>query len=234
MRGVTVEPSFPKDRPVFSSRIGYVQRVDIDALQAFAVKFELRISVTVLPGAFLTPDRPLAYVAVDADNPGQVDFSMIEKAYVIGSKRMFDEDPRFGLLVLSEIASRALSPAVNDPGTAIGIVGVMVRLLLLWSEPIEQDEMKSCPCDRIGVPELSISDLFDDAFNGVARDGAGTIEVGIRLQKAFHALAQADNDAFQTASKRHARLALTRAEHALRIEADLEAVRAIARSIGGD
>ncbi len=32
--------------------------------------------------------------------------------------RQFDEDPRFGLIVLSEIASRGLLSAVNNPGTA--------------------------------------------------------------------------------------------------------------------
>lgn len=38
------------------------------------------------------------------------------------------EASRFGLIALSEIACRALSPAVNDPGTAIAIIGRFVRL----------------------------------------------------------------------------------------------------------
>jgi uncharacterized membrane protein len=37
--------------------------------------------------------------------------------------------------------------------------------------------------DRIAVPELVIGDLFEDAFRPIARDGAGNIEVMIRLQK---------------------------------------------------
>jgi uncharacterized membrane protein len=45
--------------------------------------------------------------------------------------RYFHEDPRFGLITLSEIASRALSPAVND-GTAIQIISSHVRLFSLW------------------------------------------------------------------------------------------------------
>jgi uncharacterized membrane protein len=38
------------------------------------------------------------------------------------------------------------------------------------------------PYDRIAVPE-TIEDLFEDAFRPLARDGAGNIEVMIRLQK---------------------------------------------------
>ena len=42
---------------------------------------------------------------------------------------------------MSEIASKALSPAVNDPGTAINVIGRLVRLLSTWqvSEEVEVD-----------------------------------------------------------------------------------------------
>jgi uncharacterized membrane protein len=53
----------------------------------------------------------------------------MRKAFVIGDMRYFDEDPRFGLTLP---ASRALSPAVNDPGTAIQIISSYVRLFSLW------------------------------------------------------------------------------------------------------
>ena len=54
----------------------------------------------------------------------------VAEAFTIGAERTFDQDPRFGLCVLAEIASRALSPAVNDPGTAIDVIGRAVRLLV--------------------------------------------------------------------------------------------------------
>jgi uncharacterized membrane protein len=62
-----------------------------------------------------------------------------------------------------------LSPAVNDPGTAIQIISSYVRLFSLWAEP-EKKQRK--PYDRIAVPELTIEDLFEDAFRPLARDGA--------------------------------------------------------------
>jgi uncharacterized membrane protein len=87
--------------------------------------------------------------------------------------RYFDEDPRFGLITLSEIASRALSPAVNDPGTAIQIISSYVRLFSLWAEPLDSKKTEKKPYDRVAVPELTIEDLFEDAFRPLARDGAG-------------------------------------------------------------
>jgi len=40
--------------------------------------------------------------------------------------------------------------------------------------------------DRENVPQISLRDMFDDAFTAIARDGAGAIEAAGRLQMAFH------------------------------------------------
>jgi uncharacterized membrane protein len=87
------------------------------------------------PGTFCTPNRPVAWVIREAS--GRVsdeDAEAIAATFVIGGSRVFDQDPRFGLLVLSEIASLALSPAVNDPGTAIDVTNTLVRLFVMWNE----------------------------------------------------------------------------------------------------
>lgn len=219
-------------QPVYSGQVGYVQRVDVAALQGCAEKLHIRITVAALPGTFVVPRRPLAYVTADSGSPSAVDMASIADAFLIGTERTFDEDPRFGLIVLSEIASRAMSPAVNDPGTAIDVIGRFVRLFVLWSEPAAAGEVQPPECDRVSVPELSVRDLFDDAFNAIARDGAGVVEVAMRLQRALAALAPLGDAAMLDAAMRHSRLALARAEQALVIPEDVEAVRALARGVG--
>ena len=78
---------------------------------------------------------------------------------------------------------------MNGPGTAISIIGVFVRLFARWSEPVVDTDRLSCEFDRVAVPEIALLDMFDGAFTAIARDGAGAIEVTLRLQKALHALA---------------------------------------------
>lgn len=102
---------------------------------------------------------------------------------------MYDDDTRFALLALSEIASRALSRAVNDPGTAISIFGSFIRLFDVVAKPPSEDRPDSVRFDRVSVPELSVDELLQDAFRAIARDGAGIVKVQIRLQKALHAIA---------------------------------------------
>lgn len=47
------------------------------------------------------------------------------------------------VVVLSEIAPRAPSSAVNDPGTAIDILGTFVRPMALWVSPLDDGYRRS-------------------------------------------------------------------------------------------
>jgi uncharacterized membrane protein len=217
-------------RAVFGKAIGYVQRVDTDALQARAVESQLRIVVAALPGIFCTPNRPVAWVIREASGSvSDEDAEAIAATFVIGGSRVFDQDPRFGLVVLSEIASRALSPAVNDPGTAIDVTCTLVRLFVMWNDCSKAGGVSTVQFDRVAVPELSMANMFDDAFTGIARDGAGNIEVVVRLLKALESLAAAGDSTMRDNALRHARLALVRAENVLEVPDDLTAVREVAQ-----
>ena len=48
---------------------------------------------------------------------------------VIGPERTFDQDPLFAFRLLADIALRALSPAVNDPATAVQVLDTIESLL---------------------------------------------------------------------------------------------------------
>ena len=63
----------------------------------------------------------------------------------------------------------------------------------------------------------------------IARDGARSVEVAVRLQKALRALACLDDPAMRAVGTYHSRLALARAERAMHMNEDLLAVRQAAR-----
>jgi uncharacterized membrane protein len=216
MRGVAVT----------QDRVGYVQHVDAGALNAIADEVGIELVILAIPGKLVFPAEPLAWV------DGHVEDKLLEKivsCFSIGDIRSFDQDPRFGASVLTEIASRALSPAVNDPGTAIDVIARASRLLAVWTEKRETDEIVH---GRLHVAPISVSDLFDDLFTPIARDGAGTVEVGIRLQKALASLARLDPALFGAQAMRHAQEALARGEVALLIDGDKERLREAAAHVG--
>lgn len=225
-----VAPIEAEGAAVFSRNTGYIQLVDVDVLQKIGEEADIFINVRSLPGRLVVPGRELAHVTgFGGSDPAALDrleattASKIANAFVIGRQRTFDEDPRFGLVALSQIACRAMSPAVNDPGTAIDILAALVRLLGdgVTSRAASEPERFT----RVGVPDICLDDLFDDAFSGVGRDAAGHVEVAVRIQVALASLASLGDNVAKKAAGRHARLALQRAEEALCLEQDVSAVR---------
>ena len=163
---------------------GYLQHIDMSALNDIAEDHDVTIHIAVLPGSFVHGARQVAHVfpAQSAEC-----HDAIAACFTADTDREYDQDPRFGLIVLSEIASRALSPAVNDPGTAIEVIGAGLRVLQAYSDA-RADQQPPC-FERLHARDLETSELFDDFFNPIARDGAALIEVQMRLQFALEALA---------------------------------------------
>ncbi len=211
--------------PLHQARIGYIQHLDIVAMNACAREHGGEIFVGVLPGKLVDPTSPLAMVQGITDDAA---LARIRDSFTIGGDRSFDQDPRFGLCVLAEIASRALSPGVNDPGTAIDVIGSGMRVLALWaSRDRSHGEATAAAIEYplVHVPPLETADLFDDFFAPIARDGAGLLEIQMRLQKAFMTLGALGDKRMREAARRHAGLALARAEAALTLEDDKAVLR---------
>ncbi|WP_372858171.1 DUF2254 domain-containing protein [Pseudoalteromonas sp.] len=216
--------------PIYTDRIGYLQRIDMSKLQAIAEQFELTINVSAMVGRLVLPNVPLVHlVSSDSNSKKDTTTEQIINAFIIDDKRTFDEDPRFSLVVLSEIASRALSPAVNDPGTAIDIIGTLTRLLFNWATATDAQQEPEVLFDRVTIPEIFLGDIFDDAFNAIARDGAGSIEVMLRLVKVYQSLATVNND-FKVCASRHTHIALSHAEQQLCLAEELDLLKRKANS----
>ena len=118
---------------------------------------------------------------------------------------------------MSEIASRALSPGVNDPGTAFKVIGTMVRLLDNWSRERENTEPE-IKRNAVYIKAVDVDDMFSDAFIPITRDGAGMMEVQVYMQKALRSLSS--HERLKEAAFKHARLARHYAESRLILDAE--------------
>ncbi len=86
------------------------------------------------------------------------------------TNRTFEDDPRFGLIVLSEIADKALSPGVNDPGTAIDVIGTLVRLFTLWQSPPEKERLQAITTGSATMEEMRTKPEFVRITNAGMRE----------------------------------------------------------------
>lgn len=151
---------------IHAERVGYVTHVDVAGLQRLAQQHHVDIHVRATPGRIADARVALAAVVGDADDDVS---EAVRRAFRIEHHRTYEQDPRFGVIALTEIGSRALSSATNDPGTAIEVIASLQRVFARALAVDRDDEVRH---DRVFFPPVRLSDLVDDAFRPLTRDGA--------------------------------------------------------------
>ena len=109
---------------VASESSGYLQKVDLGGLAEAAARHGLS-GVRVVPrvGDHVVRGTPLAWVWTDTDDAAGTAVRdgprLVRHAVRLGIERTFEQDPGLGVRQLVDIGCKALSPAINDPYTAI-------------------------------------------------------------------------------------------------------------------
>ncbi|WP_165354598.1 DUF2254 domain-containing protein [Tropicimonas sp. IMCC6043] len=209
--------------PVPARDSGYVQFIDVAAIEA-CLPGVSRAYVTRAPGRHVLAGQPLALVSGQI---GDAALRGIADCFVTGQIRTSEQDPEFGIMTLSETASRALSPGVNDPGTAIEAIERLQTLL--WDYARDDAPAKPPRATRVFLPVPGADRLIEAAFGAIARDGAGVIEVAMELRRALLTLAQSPNVAINEAARALSDHALDHAEAALVLETEKERLRSVGK-----
>jgi uncharacterized membrane protein len=153
--------------------------------------------VEVLPmvGQYLAPGTPV--LRVHGGNSAPVR-AHARRVLVMARQRTIDQDVAFALRMLVDIAIRALSPAVNDPTTAVQsldrIEALLVELYRRSPGPaLVRDEDGA---ERGLVPAPRWTDYLELAVTEIRHYGAGSAQVGRRLHALYeHLLTEIDDEA---------------------------------------
>lgn len=202
-------------RPLRADRTAYVQAIYEDSLQAAAEEHDGRIYLVAPVGRFVHEGETIAHLLGGNEEMDEAARAAIH----MGELRTDEQDPRFALIMLSEIGSKALSAGINDPGTAIDVIGRIGRVIGSYRDEIAHGREKAIH-DRLWVVPLDPHDLMQDGFGAMARDGASQVEVLISMLKTLEALGRHPDAAIARAARDMAHEALSRGRAALEFEPD--------------
>lgn len=208
-------------RPLLAERTAYVQAIYEESLQAAAEEHDGRVYLDAPIGRFVHRGEPLAHLVGGGEALEQAARANIH----LGELRTSEQDPRFSLIMLSEIGSKALSPGINDPGTAIDVIGRIGRVIGSYRDEIGHGVHEALH-DRLWVVPLDAADLMQDGFGSIARDGAGQVEVLISMLKTLAALERHPDPTIADAARRMSAEALARGRAAIGFAPDLERLEA--------
>jgi uncharacterized membrane protein len=178
------------------------------------------------PGHFAVEGRPLAVVWPRDAAPAVA--RAFRRVHAIGSQRTLTQDILFAIDQLVEIAIRAISPAVNDPFSAITCIdwlGANLARLSSRSLPsgVYRDSLGQI---RLIEPEIGYARVINRAFDKVRQSGRGMPSIGIRQLETLTIIARsADTDEEKAVLRRQADMILVASEEAIPEESDRADVR---------
>lgn len=194
---------------------GYLQALDTGALLRLAARRDGVIRLTVRPGDFVSPGMIVAYTS-------PVPLAEVRAALVLGPRRTSAQDVEFAARQLVEVAVRALSPAINDPFTAIAVLDHLGAALCRVSgrETPPSRHLVDGRL-RLEVPVTDYAGLTDVMFHQIRQNGDEHPAVMLRLLEVLTTVAEQERDAGRRAAlRRHADLTLRAALRSTPEEAD--------------
>ena len=105
---------------------GVLQAVDGPGLAEMAHRHGCTIRIAPQVGDFVTRGEPLCYLYGGGES---LTDRALHGAFAVGVERTLRQDPAFAFRIIVDIASKALSPAINDPSTAVLALDQIHRLL---------------------------------------------------------------------------------------------------------
>jgi len=160
---------------------GIVLAVDLGGLVTQARHANGMIVFVPQVGDFVAADEPLFRLYGGAS---AIDDRQLRGAVALGSERTLEQDPTFAFRILVDIAIKALSPAINDPTTAVLAIDQLHRLLRqVGLRHVSREEI----CDKAGERRLVFrtpnwEDFVHLACTEIRHCGASSVQIMRRMR----------------------------------------------------
>jgi uncharacterized membrane protein len=176
--------------PILNRQSGYIRYIDIHRLVALAKAYHVCVHLERRVGQFVPAGVPLMRVSRPERVSPDRALHLIA-AFDIGPARTMQQDVEFGIIQIVDIALRAISPAINDPSTAISCVDQLSRIMILWTSRLPPPSHYYAPPHvlRLFVPWMSFDGLLDTAFEQIRHYAVADAAVSLRLMRAFDDIA---------------------------------------------
>ncbi|HXY38980.1 MAG TPA: DUF2254 domain-containing protein [Vicinamibacteria bacterium] len=164
-----------------------VQTVDVKRLVALASRHGAVVVAAVAVGDTVVDGMPLLRVHSEAVAEGK-----LRRCVRLGDERTFEQDPKYALRLLVDIAIRALSPAINDPTTAVQALNQVEDLLVrLGRSDLEAGRLRDTAGRlRVVLPAPSWEDLLALALDEIRYCGTSSIQVMRRMRALIRTVAE--------------------------------------------
>jgi uncharacterized membrane protein len=166
-----------------------VLAVDVETLKAEAEKIDGTIEFVPQVGDFVAVDEPLFNLHGDVRLTSD---QALRSTIDFGSERTMEQDPTFAFRIIIDIALKALSPAINDPTTAVLAIDQLHRMLRsVGNRDLRTDEiLDSSGRLRLILRTPNWEDFVHLTFSEIRACGSNNLQIVRRLRAMIENLQQ--------------------------------------------
>jgi uncharacterized membrane protein len=185
----------PSEVAVISETSGYIRFVDTRRLVALAKHYHVTIRALRRVGHFVPAGIPLMMVSKGNRLPPEGTAELLA-AFDSGPTRTLQQDVEFGVLQIVDVALKAISPAVNDPSTAISCVDQLSRILIRFASREPPEDLLYDPPGivRASIGSIHFERLLEAALEQIRMYSKTDVAVSLRLLRALGDIAASTLD----------------------------------------
>ena len=213
--------------PVRVEQAGYIQFIDPHYVLTLAREHNLVIRLLRKPGHVVWPNAWVALVWPAARVDEALD-RQLRTAFRVGNGRTPTQDVAYAVNQLVEMATRAMSPAINDPFTAMTCLDYIGEGLALF---IQQGEKSSYYYDqenhlRLILEPVTFTELLDGAFDMLRHCSCDNASVLLHMLEVIDAIGQeAGSPEARQELLRHVSLIQMESQAGALVEKDRQVIR---------
>lgn len=161
---------------------GYLQSVDFESLNAIAREHQIRVYINVPVGLFVHRHSPVIQVH---PMPADEVRDKIVNTFTVSEQEWFDGQPLNGIKQMTEVILKAMSPGINDPGTALNAIDYLSDLLALEIEkkPFTSYNPDSEKSPLVFITPIPVSQVLHITLGAIRQYAKHDIVITLRLIK---------------------------------------------------
>ncbi|HET8859965.1 DUF2254 domain-containing protein [Marivirga sp.] len=173
-----------------ANKSGFLKRISYKSLAAFCQKNEVRVKMQIKTGTYLVEHYPYALTDKELDKKQNKE---LLACFTLYTEEHISDHFSFGFGQISEIAVKALSTGINDPGIAIRAIDLLSELFIQLIL-IEQQVYIKDKDDNISVylKPITFEDILFQNFTPIRNYGKGDVLVMLQILASLEKMLEVD------------------------------------------
>lgn len=175
-----------------SSKSGFLKRISYQSLTDFCKENDVKVKMEIKTGTYLVEHYPFALTNKELNEEQD---QALMACFTLYTEEHINDHFSFGFGQISEIAVKALSPGINDPGTAIRAIDLLAELfiqLMLIQQQIflKDDESNIC----VYLMPITFDDILYQNFTPIRNYGKKDVRVMLQLLASLEKMLEVDDE----------------------------------------